>query len=130
MIFFTPLLDGMSFDAALFLHVRLQKRFATRRSCPIRLLHSREHRLLAVMRLCILRSDQLRLILGGLFACIGFAPPLSAQLVLSGNENKIELTSGAPRVIPGGTGPDSISILDTGQRTKLPGMPSSLRASP
>ena len=35
----------------------------------------------------------------------------SAQLVISGNENKIDLTSGAPKVIPP-SGPDSISILD------------------
>ena len=34
-----------------------------------------------------------------------------AQLVISGNENKIDLTSGAPKVIAPG-GPDSISILD------------------
>jgi DNA-binding beta-propeller fold protein YncE len=34
-----------------------------------------------------------------------------AQLVISGNENKIELTSGAPKVITPGA-PDSISILD------------------
>ena len=36
---------------------------------------------------------------------------LYAQLVLSGNENKIDLTSGAPRVVPNAE-PDSISILD------------------
>jgi DNA-binding beta-propeller fold protein YncE len=34
-----------------------------------------------------------------------------AQIVISGNENKIELTSGAPKVIAP-SGPDSISILD------------------
>ena len=40
----------------------------------------------------------------------------AGQIVISGNENKIDLTSGAPRVIgPGGT--DSISILDF---TKFP----------
>ena len=36
---------------------------------------------------------------------------VSAQLVLSGNENKVDLTTGAIRVIPT-TGPDSISILN------------------
>src|SRR3954462_11405706 len=36
---------------------------------------------------------------------------ISAQIVISGNENKIDLTSGTPRVIPP-SGPDSISILD------------------
>ena len=34
-----------------------------------------------------------------------------AQIVISGNENKIELTSGIPKVIPPGS-PDSLSILD------------------
>lgn len=34
-----------------------------------------------------------------------------AQIVISGNENKIDLTSGAPKVVAP-TGPDSISILD------------------
>lgn len=34
-----------------------------------------------------------------------------AQIVVSGNENKIDLTSGAPKVIAA-AGPDSISILD------------------
>src|SRR3989454_1062595 len=41
-------------------------------------------------------------------ACVS---PASAQLVISGNENKIDLTSGAPGVIPP-VAPDSISILD------------------
>jgi len=35
----------------------------------------------------------------------------AAQIVISGNETKIDLTSGAPKVIAP-TGPDSISILD------------------
>ena len=35
----------------------------------------------------------------------------SAQIVISGNENKIELTSGAPKVIKPNA-PDSLSILD------------------
>ena len=43
--------------------------------------------------------------------CLSLTTPASAQLVLSGNENKIDLTSGGIRVIPP-TGPDSISILD------------------
>jgi DNA-binding beta-propeller fold protein YncE len=46
-------------------------------------------------------------ILGLLYALLD----ASAQLVISGNEAKIELTSGAPKVITPG-GPDSISILD------------------
>jgi DNA-binding beta-propeller fold protein YncE len=36
---------------------------------------------------------------------------LPAQIMISGNENKIDLTSGAPKVIPA-TGPDSLSILN------------------
>ena len=43
--------------------------------------------------------------------CLSLTGPASAQLVISGNENKVDLISGAPRVIPP-TGPDSISILD------------------
>ena len=43
--------------------------------------------------------------------CVAMAAPTRAQLVLSGNENKIDLISGAIRVIPA-TAPDSISILD------------------
>jgi DNA-binding beta-propeller fold protein YncE len=43
------------------------------------------------------------------FVLIAFAS--RAQIVISGNENKIDLTSGAPKVIPP-SGPDSISILD------------------
>src|SRR5881397_2445170 len=42
---------------------------------------------------------------------LAFAPSMSAQIVISGNENKIELTSGAPKVIKA-SAPDSISILD------------------
>src|SRR5207247_8687133 len=42
---------------------------------------------------------------------VAFTAPVSAQLVISGNENKIDLTSGAPRVVPP-VAPDSISILD------------------
>ncbi len=42
---------------------------------------------------------------------LAFAPPAPAQLILSGNETKIDLTSGAPRrVTP--TRPDSLSLLD------------------
>jgi DNA-binding beta-propeller fold protein YncE len=44
------------------------------------------------------------------FAC-WFVSVGRAQIVISGNENKIELTSGAPKVIKP-SGPDSISILD------------------
>jgi DNA-binding beta-propeller fold protein YncE len=54
----------------------------------------------------------LRLIFIALSVWAGLAQPSSAQLILSGNENKIDLTSGAPRVISTGTTPDSISILD------------------
>ena len=42
---------------------------------------------------------------------LAFAATATAQLVISGNENKIDLTSGAPKVLAPG-GPDSISILD------------------
>jgi DNA-binding beta-propeller fold protein YncE len=42
---------------------------------------------------------------------VAFASQTTAQIVISGNENKIELTSGAPKVITPGA-PDSISILD------------------
>ena len=38
--------------------------------------------------------------------CVG-----PAQIMISGNENKIELTSGAPKIIPP-AGPDSLTILD------------------
>jgi DNA-binding beta-propeller fold protein YncE len=44
------------------------------------------------------------------FAC-AFVSIGSGQIVISGNENKVELTSGAPKVIKPGA-PDSISILD------------------
>jgi DNA-binding beta-propeller fold protein YncE len=37
----------------------------------------------------------------------------TAQLVVSGNENKIDLTSGAAQVVPGAA-PDSLTILDFG----------------
>jgi DNA-binding beta-propeller fold protein YncE len=48
-----------------------------------------------------------------LIAIIALLPtlPLSAQLVISGNENKIDLTSGAPQLILPNA-PDSLSILD------------------
>jgi DNA-binding beta-propeller fold protein YncE len=39
------------------------------------------------------------------------ASTASAQIVISGNENKIDLTSGTPKVIPP-TAPDSLSILN------------------
>jgi DNA-binding beta-propeller fold protein YncE len=42
---------------------------------------------------------------------LALAAPASAQLIISGNENKIVLTSGTPKVIPP-TAPDSISILN------------------
>lgn len=44
-------------------------------------------------------------------ALIAVPPLLKAQLVISGNENKINLTSGAAQVVDG-AGPDSISILN------------------
>ncbi|MHC1769930.1 MAG: YncE family protein [Verrucomicrobiia bacterium] len=52
-----------------------------------------------------MKSMLLLVVLAGL--CAG----AHAQWMLSGNENKIDLTSGAIRVVPP-TGPDSISILD------------------
>ena len=39
------------------------------------------------------------------------AAPASAQIIVSGNENKIDLTSGTPKVVPP-LAPDSISILN------------------
>jgi DNA-binding beta-propeller fold protein YncE len=45
---------------------------------------------------------------------IALASQVAAQIVISGNENKIELTSGGPKVIPP-LGPDSISILNFSQ---------------
>ena len=42
---------------------------------------------------------------------LALGSPASAQIILSGNENKIDLTSGTPRVIPP-RAPDSISILN------------------
>src|SRR6266536_5527963 len=42
---------------------------------------------------------------------LALVPTASAQIVISGNENKVDLTSGAPRIIPP-LGPDSISILN------------------
>ena len=46
--------------------------------------------------------------LGGLFALLGTS---WAQLVISGNENKIDLTSGTPEVVPGAEA-DSLSLID------------------
>ena len=45
------------------------------------------------------------------FLCVGLAAAVNAQRILSGNENKVDLTTGAPRVITP-DGPDSISLLD------------------
>lgn len=42
---------------------------------------------------------------------IAAAPFASAQLVISGNENKLDLTSGAARVVPGAAA-DSLTLLD------------------
>jgi len=42
---------------------------------------------------------------------LALAAPAWAQIVISGNENKVDLTSGTPKVIPP-LGPDSISILN------------------
>jgi DNA-binding beta-propeller fold protein YncE len=49
-----------------------------------------------------------------LSAAVALAPLTSrAQLMLSGNENKIELTSsGGPKVVPNPTGPDSLTLID------------------
>src|SRR2546427_7819576 len=46
---------------------------------------------------------------GLLLIAIAFQAP--AQIVISGNENKIDLTSGAPKVVVPAA-PDSVSILD------------------
>jgi len=45
------------------------------------------------------------------FLLLTLAAPASSQIIISGNENKIDLTSGAPKVIPP-LAPDSISILN------------------
>jgi len=45
---------------------------------------------------------------------LALAAPACAQIIISGNENKIDLTSGGPKVIPP-LGPDSISILNFSQ---------------
>jgi DNA-binding beta-propeller fold protein YncE len=50
-------------------------------------------------------------LLGCLLLAHGVSPSLNAQLMLSGNENKIELTSGGPRLVSN-VPPDSISILN------------------
>ncbi len=42
---------------------------------------------------------------------LALAAPACAQIIISGNENKVDLTSGTPKVIPP-LGPDSISILN------------------
>lgn len=42
---------------------------------------------------------------------LGLAATAPAQIVVAGNENKVDLITGAPRVIPA-TGADSLSILD------------------
>ena len=55
------------------------------------------------------KNKRVQVLFGALL--VAFTAPVSAQLVISGNENKIDLTSGAPRVIPP-VAPDSISILD------------------
>src|SRR5205823_3934139 len=44
-------------------------------------------------------------------ACVCLATAASAQLVISGNENKIDLTSGGQKVIANAAA-DSVSILD------------------
>ena len=48
---------------------------------------------------------------GAILLCLTLAGSLRAQLILSGNENKVDLTTGGIRVIPP-SGPDSISILN------------------
>src|SRR6266480_5923856 len=55
------------------------------------------------------QNKRVQVLFGALL--VAFTAPVSAELVISGNENKIDLTSGAPRVIPP-VAPDSISILD------------------
>src|SRR5262249_22478320 len=83
-----------------------------------------EHTLLPVMRLCIRRCP-VSPIFVALLICIGFAERSSAQLILSGNENKIDLTSGAPPVIPGETG--RISFRYSISRCFLPKCSSELK---
>lgn len=50
-------------------------------------------------------------LIASLLLAMPLAPVAAGQIIISGNETKIELTSGAPKVIPATT-PDSLSILD------------------
>lgn len=43
--------------------------------------------------------------------CLAASTPLSAQLILSANENKVDLSTGLPLIKPA-TGPDSVTLLD------------------
>ena len=53
----------------------------------------------------------LHFIVGLGLVAAGTAPRLSGQIVISGNENKIDLTSGGPRAVPNAA-PDSITVLN------------------
>ena len=44
-------------------------------------------------------------------AALALASLATAQIVVSGNENKIDLVSGAARVVPGAA-PDSLTVID------------------
>ena len=46
-------------------------------------------------------------------AVLALASPATAQIVVSGNENKIDLVSGTARVVPGASS-DSLSVIDLG----------------
>ena len=52
-----------------------------------------------------------RLLIVSFLIATPLASVTAARIIISGNENKIELTSGAPKVVPA-TAPDSLSILD------------------
>ncbi len=68
---------------------------------------------------------------------LALAAPASAQIIISGNENKIDLTSDGKYLVVQCHADRELWVFsvsrgrvkDTGQRIKVPGMPSSLRAS-
>lgn len=66
-------------------------------------------------------------------AVLTLASPATAQIVVSGNENKIDLASGAARVVPGASS-DSLTVIDLGvtppQVRHVEGVPNSVIGPP
>src|SRR3954447_12539371 len=55
-------------------------------------------------------------LLGVLAALAALTTPAAGQVMLSGNETKVDLTGGGPKVIPGATADaDSVTLLDFSQ---------------